>query len=210
MYKHGEHMPRRAAILLLGLIAATIPVFGQGQSMDEALNLYKGKVLVLRHPIEGGTQRYDAGGNLLGQPAAGSWTAYSGVLIESVTLAPDKLAIQGRRMLFLFNHGVVAADYKEMKNHKLEPYPPKVKLEVQLDHALDSAQQVQALMGRLFALNTEDLIESLPDLWSRSVRDRLLYDPSLPWDSEFSWHEPKDRKFSATLDGEAIEHVGSA
>ena len=82
-------MLRRTGVLLLSLIAATaIPVFGQG--VDEALNRYKGKVLILRHPVDGGKQQYDVEGKLLGETSDGTWTAYSGVLIDNVTLAPDK------------------------------------------------------------------------------------------------------------------------
>jgi TonB family protein len=201
-------MARRATILLLSLIAAAIPLFGQG--VDEALKRYKGKVLVLRHPVDGGTRQYDAEGKLLGESSEGSWTAYSGVLIENVVVTPKKLAIDGRRILFAFNRGIAAVGYKEVKNRKFAPYPPKVKLEVQLDHALDSAEKAQAVFSRIFALNTAELMDSLPEFWRACLRDRLVYDASAQREAEFRWQEPKERKFPATQNGDAIEHVGDS
>src|SRR5215467_12711015 len=78
-------------LLLLGILAAAIHASGQG--VDDALNQFKGKVLLLRHPLQSNSQQYASDGKVLSSAPEGAWTLYSGVLIDKLKLRPDLLQI---------------------------------------------------------------------------------------------------------------------
>ena len=90
----------KLTILLLSIIASTA---SWAQDAEATLKQFEGKTLILRHPLEADFQRYDAEGKALKSGGKeGSWAVFSGVLIEHVTLTPDKLRLDGRRIFFLF------------------------------------------------------------------------------------------------------------
>ena len=181
-------MIRRIIILFFSLVAATPLLHAQG--LDEALNQYKGKVLVLRHPLQSNSQQYDSAGQPMTNAADGPWTVYSGVLIEKTKLTSDSLRIEGRRVLFEFMNGqITTLDFELIKNRKAPPFAPEVKLEIQASHVHDAAD-VNAALNRVFDMSTADLLDSVPEFWREYLRERIVYDPSAPRAQEFSWHEP--------------------
>lgn len=154
-----KHTYRRLTILLLSIVAATASA--SERDAENALKEFEGKVLVLRHPLQGSSQEYDAEGKVLKGGDAGPWTVYGGVLIEKVALSPDKLRFEGRRMLFLFPKGqFTAMEFKRLKRPVDPPFPPSIELEIALDRPLDSAEEARAVLDRVFALNTKGLLES--------------------------------------------------
>ena len=161
------------------------------QDAEKALKQFQGKVLVLRHPLHDSSQQYDAEGKVLRGGDEGPWTVYGGVLIDKVALSPDKLRSQGRRILFLFLKGQFAAmEFKRLKRPVDPPFPPSIELEIALDRALDSAEDGRALLGRVFALDTKGLLESLPEFWRGSLTDQFVYDPSQKREAEFRLEMP--------------------
>jgi len=185
-------MHRRLIFLFLVFLAASVPA--SAQSASAALNQFNGKILVLRHPLENNSQQYDAEGNPL-SGVEGPWTVYGGILIDHVSLRSDQLRIEGRRMLFLFEKGrPKLMEFKTLKDRRVEPFKPQVKLEIKLEHPLDSDEQAHALLGRIFFLNSSDFSNSLPEFWRKYLADKLTYDPSQAQEAEFSWKEPPSPK----------------
>jgi TonB family protein len=181
-------MLKQLTILLLCITAAT--AVASDKDAESALAQFHGKVLVLRHPTQNDRQRYAADGNAL-DATEGPWTVYSGVLVDKTTLTPEQLRIDGRRILFLFLHQkFTAKEFKQLKADREPPFPTSIRLEIKLDGALDSAEQARAILNRVFALNTAELLDSVPDFWRKSLDGHLSYDPSKAQDSEFSWQEP--------------------
>jgi TonB family protein len=181
-------MNRRTIILFFSLVTAAPLLHAQG--LDEALKQYNGKVLLLRHPLQINSQQYDSAGQPMTNAADAPWTVYSGVLIEKTKLTSDSLRIDGRRVLFLFMNGQFETmDYQLIKNRKAPPFAPEVKLEIQASNVHEAAE-ANAALGRVFAMNTADLLDSVPEFWREYLRDRLTYDPSTQRAQEFRWHEP--------------------
>jgi TonB family protein len=175
--------------LLLAMVAVTASA--SEQDAKSALKDFEGKVLVLRHPLQETFQQYDAEGKALKGGDEGPWTIYGGVLIDKVALSPDKLRFEGRRVLFLFLKGqFTAMDFKRLKRPVGPPFPPKVKLEIAIDRALDSAEQARAVLGRVFVLNTRSLLDSLPEFWRGPLDDELVYDPLQKREAEFRMELP--------------------
>jgi len=208
-----KHSYRSLVVLLLAIVAAT----GSASEQDAAnvLKQFEGKVLVLRHPLQDSFQQYDAAGKVLKGGNEGPWTVYGGLLIDKVDLSHDKLRLGGRRVLFLFLKGqFTAMDFKRLKRPVDPPFPPAVQLEVGLDRALDSAEEARAVLGRVFALDTKGLMDSLPDLW-RGVLDELVYDPAQKREAEFRMelptsHAPRRARKAApdAVGADELFHVG--
>jgi len=201
-------MHSRLNILLLCILAGAASA--SAQDVENALNQFKGKVLVLRHPSQGQSQQYDSDGRVLNGAAEGPWTVYGGILIDSMTLQPDQLRIEGERILFLFSkqqQQFTLLELKTLKHRGNPPIPPSVHLAINLAKALDSAEQARTLMKSVFVMNTSDLLDSLPEFWRGCLRDRLAYDPTAPVEAEFSWqaraaqgHKPEQVAGSVAAD----------
>jgi len=183
----GKLLAIRLSFLLLALLTGTVNAHAQG--IDDALNRFKGKVLLLRHPLQSNSQQYGSDGKVLSSAAEGAWTVYSGVLVDKMKLQPDLLQIRGRRILFFFPDGrLTSMEFRTIKNRLYPPFPPQIKLELQLDHALGSPEEVRTAIGRVFLMNTSDLVDALPEFWRGCLRDQLVYDPTAQ--PELSWRDP--------------------
>jgi TonB family protein len=229
-------MTRSFLTILLCLLAAVSSACAQ--DAEKALKEFEGKVLVLRHPLHGGSQRYDAEGKVLKGGNEEPWTSHGGVLIERIVLTPDKLRVDGKRMMFAFSRKeFLLVELKKLKEHEDPPFSPDINIEIVLDHSIDSEEQARNTLNKVFALNTEDLLASVPDFWRSCLTDRLTYDPSRTREMEFYWRVPEvsikrpapisdrkkpvgepvlkskdDRKVASerrfTEDGEPLMHVG--
>lgn len=186
----------KLTILLLSILAANATSWAQ--DAEATLKQFEGKILILRHPLESGSQRYDSEGKVLKDGKEGSWAIFSGVLIDHVTLAPDKLRLEGQRIFFLFpKQKLTLFEFKRRKAFKGPPFSPSVNVEVILDKPIDSAEQGLTVLGRIFALKTEDFLESLPDFWRAYLLDHHFnYDASQKKEAEYRWSEevPKASK----------------
>lgn len=198
-------------LLNLLVLFAAGAALASGQDAEQTLQKFEGKILVLRHPLQGSSQEYDVEGKVLKGGSEGPWTVYGGVLVDHISLMPDKVRVDGRRMLFLFLHGEFTPwELKKLKDRGDPPFPPSLKLEIRLDHAVDSPEQAQTILNRVFALNTQDLVDSFPDYWRGSLPDQLTYDPSEKQEAEFRWQlpPPRVRTLSQKAGPDAIDHEG--
>lgn len=184
-------MHRRLNLFLLCVLVGGATA--SAKDAQSVLKDFEGKVLVLRHPLQGSSLEYDAEGKVLQGGDEGPWTVYGGVLIDKVDLSSDKLRIEGRRILFLFLKGqFTAMELKRLKRPVDPPFPPSLQLKIALDRPLDSAsaEEAQTVLGRVFALNTQGLLESLPEFWRGPLTDQLVYDPSQKREAEFRLEMP--------------------
>jgi TonB family protein len=92
-----------------------------------------------------------------------------------------------------------------------------LELVISLDHAIDSPEHAQATLSRVFALNTNDFLDSLPEFWRGSLTNQLIYDPSQKQESEFRWQlppppptirSPAEKAAPDEIDREGVFHVG--
>jgi TonB family protein len=179
----------RLTILFLCVLSGGVSV--SAQDAETALKQFEGKILILRHPLQGDSQRYDAEGMVLKGGDEGPWAVYGGVLIDHVVVEPNKLQLAGQRILFLFpNQRFTLMKFELLDNLRKPPLSPSIKVEIALAKPIDSAEQAQGILNRVFALNTADLTASVSDFWQRLLTDHLIYDPSQKQEEEFRWKEP--------------------
>jgi TonB family protein len=163
------------------------------QEAEKALKEFEGKVLIFRHPLHGDSQRYDAEGKVLKGGPEESWTTNGGVLIDRIELTPERINIAGRRIFVLFGkNGLVLLEFKRLKDRGSAPLSPSIHTEIILGQPADSAEQARTILGRVFALNTADLFDSLPDFWRGYLSGHLRYDSSKKQDEEFYWNDHRE------------------
>ena len=182
-------------VLLLSIAAASANCWAQ--DAEATLKQFEGKTLILRHPLQSDSHRYDAEGKVLeGGGKEGSWAVFSGVLIDRVTLTPDKLRVEGRRIFFLFpKQKLTLFEFKRRKGFKGPPFSPSMNVEVILDKPIDSVEQGLNVLGRIFALKTDDFLASLPDFWRTYLVDHhFSYDASQKKEAEYRWRDEVDTK----------------
>ncbi|MGZ4841448.1 MAG: energy transducer TonB [Candidatus Angelobacter sp.] len=199
----------KLTILLLSIIAANATSWAQ--DAEATLKQFEGKTLILRHPLQADSQRYDSEGKVLkGGGHEGSWVVFGGVLIDHVTLAPDRLRLEGQRIFFLFpKQKLTLFEFTRRKAFKGPPFSPSVNVEVILDKPIDSAEQGLTVLGRIFALKTEDLLDSVPDVWRAYLVDhQFSYDASQKKEAEYRWSEevPKASKPIQNVPSESTRH----
>lgn len=153
--------------------------------------------MILRHPQQADSQRYDSEGKVLkGGGHEGSWVIFGGVLINHVTLTPDKLRLEGQRIFFLFpKQKLTLFEFTRRKAFKGPPFSPSLNVEIILDKPVDSAEQALTVLGRVFALKTDNFLESVPDFWRTYLVDHhFSYDASQKKEVEYRWRDEVDIK----------------
>ena len=186
-------MLKPMSILLLCMLANIASA--SAQEAEKAFKEFEGKVLIFRHPLHDDSQRYDAQGKVLKGGHEESWTTNGGVLIDRIELTPEKISIAGRRIFVLFgNKGLNLLEFKRLKGRGTPPMSPSINTEISLDQPVDSAEQARTILRRVFALNTSDLFDSLPDFWRRYLSGHLRYDSSLKQDEEFYWNYKREER----------------
>src|ERR1700686_5711719 len=85
----------RLPLKVLLLCIVTGAASASAQDTEAALNQFAGKTLILRHPLQGDSQRYDTEGRVLKGGNEGSWTVHGGIVVARVALTPDKIPYRG-------------------------------------------------------------------------------------------------------------------
>ena len=146
-------------LLLVGLCSTAIAA---DSDLEKSLtSKYKDQVLILRHPIDSNSQRYNSGGELLSGGKEGPWTVNAAIEINEIHVTQDKLIIDGKRRVYGFDsrqNRLLPVKVKERDK-------PRVTLEISLDSPLVSVEQVETVLHRIFANNAGELTESVPVYW---------------------------------------------
>jgi TonB family protein len=133
------------------------------QSLESALNQqYHDKILALRHPLEKASLAFDADGKVLQGGHEGPWTLYGRILVKNIRLEKNSIRIEGERL----NYFQIGRD--------LAPTPAgNVKIEIKQATPAASAEEMNALLGQVFALTDEEMIASVPEFWRKYLKDQV-------------------------------------
>jgi TonB family protein len=148
-------MNRKAAFLLLAaslLQTAT----AHADSLKDALNhKYKSHILALRSPFTARDQKFDSSGQPLNARSTGYWLLYGGIFVEKLNLSADTLRLEGHR----------AASYIDKKNGKLMlvRYDKARRIEIHLDQPLNSLDDAQMVLNRVFFLEGDAVEHVKPE-----------------------------------------------
>lgn len=209
-------------ILLFGVVMSSQLIALPGNDLENAISTQlKDKMLILLHPLGKESLQFNADGTLIKGGSPGPWTVYGAIQVNKVQLRPDKLRVQGQRIFISFKSSQPAPYvFALRKNRNIPPCKPSVEVEIKLDHPLNSFDQVQATLSKVFALNKQDFLNSVPELWRSYIADNLDLDPAqagaLQYISANSTHARKspdaNAKTSSTTGNQpdqVIFHVGN-
>lgn len=136
-------MTRNALICLLALFLVQT---AHADSLKDALNhKYKNHILALRSPFTAGKdQKFDSAGHSLNAAPSSGWLLYGGIYVEKLNLSSDALRLEGH----------LAACYIDKKNGNLAHviFDKARRIEVHLDQPLNSLDDAQNLLDRVFIL----------------------------------------------------------
>lgn len=171
-------------------------------------NLYEGKILFLREPLEKDFLRYDGDGKPLTKGQSGAWTVYGAIRIDKLELKlkPNQLRLRGKRVSFVFDDQkkkLIPYEFKLDKGRKKRVALPSVNVEIDLIKQPDSIDSAQAALATVFALNKDDFIKSVPEFWREYLTKHFGYDPGSSYEMEFTSEVTRDpasaRKLSANV-----------
>ena len=138
-------MTRHALICFLALFLIQT---ARAQSLNDALQQkYKDHILALRTPFSSGDQKFDSDGHLLSDPAHGAWLVYGGIYVEKLDLSADTLQLEGPR-------GALSNSQKDGKPF-LIAFSKPVRIEIHLLQPVNSLDDAEAVLGRVFFLGTD-------------------------------------------------------
>jgi TonB family protein len=181
-------MNRKAAFLLL---AASLlqAVAAHADSLKDDLNhKYKKQVLALRTPFARGDQKFDSAGQPIGARSSGRWLTYGAIYVEKLNLTKDTLRLEGPRVAL--SHA--KAEGKTYLTNLSKP----VKVEIHLDQPLNSLDQANALLERVFFLEGDVAQHATPE-FRRSddnIPDDEIYHVSHSMFAPSSTHAPEDKE----------------
>jgi TonB family protein len=136
------------------------------EQLEKSLNdQYRDKTLYLRHSYKSGSQEYDADGQPLKRGEEGTWTLYAGIVVRKIAIGSDTLRVEGNRVAYLID-----------KNTKrMMPFAKhdSVKIKVRLRAPVTSVDQANSVLGRVFAVTQEDIVNSAPSYWQAFLKEQI-------------------------------------
>ena len=162
---------RMKAIFVLALTCGFLSAAaGADEQLERSLNeQYRSKTLYLRHSYKSGSQEYDADGQPLRGSEEGACTLYGRMVVRKIAIGTDALRIEGNRVTRGFDvKGMVPFEEHE-----------SVKIKVRLRAPVTSADQANTVLGRVFALTREDIVNSAPLYWQDIIAEELAPHPTV-------------------------------
>jgi TonB family protein len=147
-------MNRKTGILFLAVLLFQSAA-AHAESVKDALNhKYKKQVLALRSPFISGDQKFDSAGQSLGPRPTATWLIYGGIYVEKLNLSSDNLRMEGP-----------CAVFAGMKKGKLVliRFSKSQRIEIHLDQPLNSLEDAEAVMGRVFLLGADAAQHAKPE-----------------------------------------------
>lgn len=160
--------PHRLLLLSLFLFMAT---FVAADDLNRHLHdNYRNKTLVLRGFYAGDRLRYSSSGSLVGGNPSGDWTSDGFVLITEIGAKGHEIGIKAARMSALFQNKVFSLRMAE--NEIVRPGENKViavEIKADLGTKHPSADQVDAVLAKIFLSPNDDFANLVPEYWRPCV-----------------------------------------
>jgi TonB family protein len=122
---------------------------------------YRDQVLALRHSFKSKKQEYGADGVPTRTSEEGPWTLYGRMAVKKISVNAEQLKVEGKRALYIFDSAGNQAQFKDDREHPAE----SLTVTVRLEQPLSSSDVAAALLGRVFALTPEAVLDSAPVYW---------------------------------------------
>jgi TonB family protein len=185
-----------AVLVLVSSLSLSLALAG-GQDLQKTLtDQYQDKILVLRHCYTAGSQEYDVAGKLISKRDEGPWPFYGRIQIKKIDLTAEKLRLEGNRVTYQFDGQgrLIPVQNKE-----------QVRIAIRLDQPLTAVDQATTVLGRVFAITQEDVMEAAPPYWRPYLAKHLAEGPDRAQDQTQTSH---GIDFTDGAGTEKIFHVG--
>jgi len=138
------------------LLSAGVSSATDSSLQEQLRKTYAGSQRMARHFYDSSTLKFDVNGNPANKEKEGPWTLLSGVVIDNVTLKPEKLELRGHRRML-----VIDDKAKTLRSIKLDE---KFSMEILTQPGPDQATQLAGALARVF-VSADDLASVVPDYW---------------------------------------------
>jgi TonB family protein len=111
----------------------------------------------------------------LNQGKEGDWTVYGAVRVQTIELGKHQIRLHGTRLCVRRGaSGLAAFEFtRDKHSHGAPPVKSSVNVEIGIDERLTTIDQAQALFANVFALNKDDLLNSVPEFWRSYLAAQL-------------------------------------
>src|SRR6267154_5530392 len=154
----------KALLFVLFIPAFAHPALAQESLQATLEQQYINRTLTLRHPYQRSDQVYGEKIDPRKNGVEGPWALCGRIRVSKIRLHGNELHLEGKRIEY-------QGDGKQsMAGHEVRH---SVKIDIDLNRPLASAEQARAALERVFALDQTDVAEVTSDLW-RSVESLNL------------------------------------
>jgi TonB family protein len=166
-------MSRKAFLLVVCLVF--LHRTAHADDVKDALShKYKSRLLAVRSSFNYGDQKFDSNGQRLSAPPVSPWLLYGEIYIEHMSLSSDALSLDGYRIGAASDNGGKPVGIRLGKI---------VHIEIQLAKPLQSIEEGEAVLNRIFILQGEgadnkDLIKPEDRLANDNNADEKIYEIS--------------------------------
>jgi TonB family protein len=180
-------MDRKSLVCLLALFLVQA---AHADTIKDALSQkYKDRVLALRTPFARGDQKFNSAGQLLNAHSSDPWLLYGAFQVEKLNLTKDTLRLEGPRVALRY--------VKTIDSTFLTKLSKSAKVEIHLDHPLNSLDEAQELMDRVFFPEDEVTQHAAPEF---RRADDTTPDDQIFHISKNAFHRPGDNAPEAADD----------
>jgi TonB family protein len=163
-------MLQKPTVILAFLCGLASAAAAADQELERQLtNQYRDKVMVLRHSYISRFQEYAVDGAPLKAGQEGPWTLYGRMRVQEISVSPDRLALQGKRVLYFFDKNGKMTEFPDDRKHPFED----LKITVRLPRPLSSTDEADTILGHIFAVTAESVVNSAPTFWQAYVAKQL-------------------------------------
>jgi TonB family protein len=169
----------RLALRLITVIVFPLALTGALSSQSDEINQhlrgeYQGKILVLRGFYSSDRLRYDSSG-APDNTASGDWTVDGFVQVNNISFSDDRLTIKARRVVAFWS------DKKQLelclgeRSKGIGKGNEAARVEIQADTEMHnpSAEQVDALLNKIFLTSEDSFVDLVPNYWKACVSGGL-------------------------------------
>ncbi|HEX3155100.1 MAG TPA: energy transducer TonB [Candidatus Angelobacter sp.] len=148
-------MNRKTSFLFLAVLLFQTAI-AHADSLKDALNhKYKNQILALRSPFTKGDLKFDSAGQSLRSAKSSGWLLYGAIYVEKLSLSSNTLRLEGRRATYY--------DEKKSGKRMLLTYDKTRHIEIHLDQPLNSLDDADAIMERIFFLGPDAVDHIRPE-----------------------------------------------
>ncbi len=132
------------------------------------LDRYQGRILLLRGFYSSDHLLYDSSETLTGAVTSGDWTLNGFAQLNSIQVTGNLLTISARRLVVIAASQDGFEFLAKTTKGRIKKAPP-LEIEINPGTGTLSAEQLDAILSRVFLNSQDSLVEQVPDYWRECI-----------------------------------------